>query len=233
MKCHSPYVVRHSEFQASEYPCGRCLACRQLRARDWAQRIKYQLEDKTQQGDFVTFTYDDEKATPTQTRFLNKADLQNLFKRIRHHHKIKYYACGEYGETFGRPHLHALIMRDSENQIDYQEYWKHGNTFVGSLTESSIAYCTGYLLKANAVPKGLPTDAQPFHIWSRGIGDDYMKNKKFIEMAREGNIPRRWRALADPNEIPEETYRYPKDMTKGWEKHGRRLEQNANAERQQ
>lgn len=231
MKCPQPYVVWHSEFQASEYPCGRCLACRQLRARDWAQRIKYELEDRTKLGDFVTFTFDDARSEPLERLYLNKKILQNTFKRMRHHHKFSYYAVGEYGERFGRSHYHGLILRNAEVPIDYEKYWKKGDVHVGAVTDASIAYCTGYILKANPVPYGTPKDALPFHIWSRGIGDEWMKGKKFIEMVREGNVPRRWRALADPAEIPPEVYIYPKDMTKGWEKYGRRREQRAFQER--
>lgn len=220
MKCPQPYVVWHSEFQFSEYPCGRCLACRQLRARDWAQRIKYELENRSIEGDFVTLTYDQEHH---KSPFLHKEDLQNFFKRMRHKHKFKYYACGEYGEKFQRCHFHALILRSAKNEIDYTEFWKNGNVDVGAVTEASIAYCTGYVLKANPVPDWV-TDKKhmPFHIWSRGIGDEFMKGKKFLEMAREGNIPRRWRALAEESELPAEVYKYPADSLKGWQKSGRR-----------
>lgn len=224
MKCPQPYVVKHSDFQVSEYPCGRCLACRQLRARDWAQRIKFELEDRSKAGDFVTFTYSDEN---NESNLLSKPDLQKLMKRIRQHHKIKYYACGEYGERFGRRHMHALIIRSADKKIEYSKYWKLGEIHEGAVTDASIAYCTGYLLKANAVPQGIPVSALPFHVWSIGIGDEYMKGKKFLEMAREGNIPRRWRALADPEELPQEIYKFPSEQLKGWEKYGRRQQQKA------
>jgi len=227
MKCPQPYVVRHSEFQQSEYPCGRCLACRQLRARDWAQRIKFEMEKPNTAGDFVTFTYNDEN---NKTNYLDKTDLQKLMKRIRKHHKIKYYACGEYGEQFGRRHYHALIMHD-EKPIRYEAYWKKGEIHTGALTDASISYCTGYMLKANPVPAKTPRAARPFHAWSRGIGDDWMKGKTYLEMAREGNIPRRWRALADPEQIPPEVYKNPKDSIKGWQKYGRRKEQRWFADR--
>lgn len=227
MKCTSPYIVQHSEFQHSEYPCGRCLACRQLRARDWAQRIKYELEDKTKMGDFVTLTFDDQRSDPLERMYLSKPTLQKFIKRVRKDHKVSYYACGEYGEKFGRAHYHLLMMRSRTSEIDYTKYWTKGNVDVGSVTEASIAYCTGYILKKNPVPVGIPADAVPFHLWSRGIGDRFMTGKTFIEMAREGNIPRRWRALADEKELPDEVYIYPKDRVKGWEKYGRRKQQQA------
>lgn len=231
MQCYQPYIVKHSETQQSEYPCGRCLACRQLRARDWAQRIKYELENKSKIGDFVTLTTDDEKAVGTQGILLEKDELQRFFKRVRKHHELKYYACGEYGEKHGRAHYHALIIRSSLKDIDYTNYWTQGAIYVGAVTDASIAYCTGYLLKKNAVPSWVPKNHGPFHIWSRGIGDDFMRGKKFLEMAREGNIPRRWRALADENEIPAEEYKRPRDWITGWQRYGRKQEQRAYRDR--
>lgn len=231
MKCYQPYTVWHDHLQASEYPCGRCLACRQLRARDWAQRLKYELENNTKRGDFVTFTTDDAVAQGYQGILLDKAELQRLFKRIRHHHTIKYYACGEYGEKHGRAHYHAIIIRNATREIPYHKYWKQGAVHVGTVTEASIAYCTGYLLKANPVPLGIPREHRPFHIWSRRIGDQWMTGKTFIEMSREGNIPRRWRALADPSELPKEEWKTGSQILQRWQKYGLRKEQKTYHER--
>lgn len=230
MKCTSPYIVYHSEFQTSEYACGRCLACRQLRARDWSQRIKYHLENKTKIGDFVTLTFDDQRSTPLERMYLSKPIFQKFIKRVRRKHHLSYFGAGEYGEKFQRPHYHLIILRKRESEIDYSKFWTKGNIDVGSVTDASIAYVTGYLLKKNAVPEGLPKDALPFHLWSRGIGDEFMKGKTFLDMAREGNIPRRWRALANENELPAIKFVYPKDRVKGWEKYGRRRQQQAFAD---
>lgn len=230
MKCTNPYIVYHSEFQTSEYPCGRCLACRQLRARDWSQRIKYELEDKKIMGDFVTLTFDDLRSTPLERMYTNKSHIQKFIKRVRRSHPLKFFAASEYGEKFRRPHYHLIILRNRESEIDYSKYWTKGNIDVGSVTDASIAYVTGYLLKKNAVPKDLPKDARPRHYFSRGIGDGWMTGKTYIEMAREGNIPRRWRALADEKELPSVRFIYPKDKIKGWEKLGRRKQQEAFAD---
>lgn len=133
---------------------------------------------------------------------------------MRHKHKIKYYACGEYGEKHQRCHFHALILRPANDSIEYTRFWNKGQVDVGSVTDASIAYCTGYVLKANAVPKGVPNKNRPFHIWSRGIGDEFMNGKTFLEMAREGNIPRRWRALADSTRAAGRGIQIPGRQTK-------------------
>ncbi|QXP08570.1 MAG: replication initiator protein [Arizlama microvirus] len=222
MQCPQPHVKWHSEHQASEYPCGRCLACRQTRAQDWAMRIKYELTDKTKTGDFVTLTYSDENQDSPQ---LNKKHLANFFKLMRHHHRLKYYGCGEYGERHQRRHFHALIIREATKELNYNKYWKKGEIHVGAVTDASIAYCTGYVLKANPVPAWVQKGHEPYHVWSRGLGDDYMTGKTLLEMAREGTVPRRWKAICDPAEIPPEEYKAPGQLTKGWEKYGRRKHQ--------
>jgi hypothetical protein len=57
--------------------------------------------------------------------YLRTSDLQKFFKRLRRqidllypyeeNSKIRYFACGEYGETYLRPHFHIILFCDSEN----------------------------------------------------------------------------------------------------------------------
>lgn len=60
--------------------------------------------------------------TPT---ILRKEHIVNFFKRLRKSLPstlISYVYCGEYGETFKRPHYHAVIWSDSP--ISYQHFLK-------------------------------------------------------------------------------------------------------------
>ena len=96
---------------------------------------------------FVTLTYDDEH----NPRRLEKSDLQNFFKRLRKHlnFKIRYYACGEYGEKTKRPHYHAVIFGLSEVQASFfcRKAWTSGFVYVGSFTPDSASYVAGYVCK--------------------------------------------------------------------------------------
>lgn len=59
----------------------------------------------------ITLTYDDQNV-PTNYS-VEKPALQKFFKRLRKSlrgKKIKYFACGEYGEKTLRPHYHAIIF---------------------------------------------------------------------------------------------------------------------------
>lgn len=76
--------------------------------------------------------------------------------------KIKYYAVGEYGGKYGRPHYHLIIFNlpffgkrvHNNYVVNYktdellQSCWDKGHVDVGEVTTSSIHYVTGYLVSA-------------------------------------------------------------------------------------
>jgi len=177
VKCASPYQGLSKMGFAKEYPCGRCLNCRINRAEEWSTRILLELEDRTKVGDFVTLTFDDDKSCPLLSQALSKRVLQNYFKRLRKAgNKIKYFACGEYGEKHGRAHYHAVIIR-GEIEPNYEKHWKQGNVVIGNVTKTSARYCTGYLTKSNTIPPG-KNQWPPFQLQSQGMGAEWaMKNK--------------------------------------------------------
>ena len=68
---------------------------------------------------FLTLTYNDDNL-PSDVG-LHKDDLQRFFKRLRKAldtKKIRYFACGEYGDTTSRPHYHAIVFGLGLNEID-------------------------------------------------------------------------------------------------------------------
>lgn len=57
---------------------------------------------------------------------LCKKHLQDFFKRLRKNTgvKLQYFACGEYGKKFGRPHYHLLVWTDSVlSKNDFELAW--------------------------------------------------------------------------------------------------------------
>ena len=127
MQCTNSHWI---EKQQIRVPCGVCRACRIRRATDWTIRITNDLaRDYDHRGMFITLTYNDNsvplnyKPLNREGAFklpytLNKKHLQNFFKNLRmtlqrtynDKTKIKYYACGEYGEKTFRPHYHAIVL---------------------------------------------------------------------------------------------------------------------------
>lgn len=113
---------------------------------------------------FVTLTYDDQ-AVPSNYS-LELRPLQLFIKRLRKSlsQRIRFFACGEYGDTFGRPHYHAIIfnhnfhdrIKHSYNS-DTSQYlytstslsnlWQLGHCTVGDLTHQSAGYVARYTTK--------------------------------------------------------------------------------------
>ena len=142
-------------------PCGDCFCCRANKAKEWTIRNVFESR-KYDNNIFLTLTYD-EKNCPT---FLSKAHLINFIKLLRTHlvrykhykEKIKYFACGEYGGKFGRPHYHLIIYNlalDDCVCISDNNYvspligscWKYGIHSIGFINEKSISYVSGYTQK--------------------------------------------------------------------------------------
>lgn len=122
---------------------------------------------------FVTLTYDDEHLPPDNN--LVPAHLALFLKRLRQAmartrkrpaalrgNRLRFIACGEYGERTGRPHYHALLFGVGFN--DQQTYksgdqplynsptlsalWRHGHAVYGAVTAASAAYVAGYTMKS-------------------------------------------------------------------------------------
>lgn len=113
---------------------------------------------------FVTLTYNDDHLPHWGT--LHKPHLQKFFKRLRKSlpksQRIRYYACGEYGESTQRAHYHACIFgHDFDDKVEFkrqgdnilytskilERIWGLGNTSVGALTFDTAAYTARYVTK--------------------------------------------------------------------------------------
>lgn len=145
-----------------QIPCGQCIGCRLEYSRQWAMRCMHeaQLHDA---NCFVTLTYSDENIPYTGT--LVKRDLQLFFKRLRKNqepNRVRFYACGEYGDKTSRPHYHAVIFNyypadgipisgKGSNKLYYspslERIWKLGMVSFGALTFDSAAYVARYVTK--------------------------------------------------------------------------------------
>lgn len=145
-----------------QIPCGQCIGCRLERSRQWAVRCVLEsslYEDNT----FVTLTYED-KHLPTGGTLVLK-HLQDFLKRLRDrvgYGRFRYYACGEYGDQFRRPHYHALLFNldfvdkvfdrytdrgDAVYRSQFlEEVWGYGRCELGSVTFNSAAYVARYVV---------------------------------------------------------------------------------------
>lgn len=200
MQCAKPIWIQRKDGLRKEVACGSCVSCKIQKAREWATRCLHEATSH-QYSCFLTLTYDDHCLPKNGS--LDLIQLQKFWKRLRKEtgeRKIRYYACGEYGEKKGRPHYHAMLFgmepcscpkfdpknpkyqdlveaycRCKDRQI-IKKVWPYG--FVerlGTVTYDSARYCADYIGKVtpadDAIAYGLRE--RPFHVISQGLGRNY------------------------------------------------------------
>lgn len=149
-------------WEALSLPCGNCVGCRIDRSKEWAARIVHESQMHPENC-FVTLTYNDENLPHDGS--LNERHFQLFMKRLRrkfNDRKIRFFHCGEYGETLGRPHYHACLfnidfhdklLHSVSNDIPCYEseqlnqLWGKGFCTVGELNYETAAYTARYIMK--------------------------------------------------------------------------------------
>ena len=169
-----------------EVPCGKCLACRIRSRKEWSLRMLHEMEDHND-SIFITLTYDDAHIPDHQS--LSKHHLQLFFKRLRKSispRRLRYFACGEYGDNTNRPHYHAIIFGLSlghEDRIHIDESWNLGMIHYGLAEPDSINYVAQYIDKkftGNLAHEEytLKNREPVFKLQSMGIGRSYCDTHK-------------------------------------------------------
>lgn len=143
-------------------PCGKCRGCRAALSREWSLRIMHEAS-LHEANAFLTLTYRDE-AVPAGGS-LRKSDFQEFMRRLRKAispEKVRYYAVGEYGSDYGRPHFHCILFGYAfpDRQMSHmrkgypvyrsevlRELWRSGHVEIGSVTAASASYVSGYIRK--------------------------------------------------------------------------------------
>lgn len=152
-----------------------------------------------------TLTYDDDHLPPT----LEKRHLQLFFKRLRKLRKVRFLACGEYGEITYRPHYHAILYGIEYGDAAVQKAWPYGFAQTHVLRDEAIAYVAGYVSKKLGVVESKVERVD------RRTGEVYTYQPPFLEVSRRPGIgasARRftnsWRrsAVVDGAEVPVPRY---------------------------
>lgn len=145
-----------------DLPCGQCIGCRLERSRQWAVRCMHEAS-LYENNCFLTLTYSDLNLPAFSS--LNVRHFQLFMKKLRkkYYPGIRFFHCGEYGDTTDRPHYHALIFNfdfpDKElystNRDGHRLYtsssldklWPLGHSVIGSVSFQSAAYVARYCVK--------------------------------------------------------------------------------------
>ena len=179
-----------------DLPCGRCIGCKLEYSKKWAVRCVHEAS-LYEKNVFVTLTYNDENlpyASDGQPTLV-KRDFQLFMKRLRKKYGsgIRFYACGEYGEKYARPHYHVILFNFSPPDLrviqrrSYPLYtsgglssvWNLGFHTVGDVNFESSAYVARYILKKNNL-KEYGLREKEFVLMSRrpGIASDWFDQHK-------------------------------------------------------
>lgn len=203
-KCPVVFTRPDGPSEPVTLPCGQCIGCRIERSRQWALRCVHEasLHDE---NCFVTLTYDDENLPPD--RSLVKSDHQKFLKRLRAANpgvRIRYFLCGEYGDTEERPHYHALLFgfdfpdkiawcKSKGHQIwiseDLQRLWPFGYSWIGEVTWESAAYVARYVMKK---VNGAAALDRYVHDVDPDTGECRFQEPEYIAMSRRPGIGRDW-----------------------------------------
>lgn len=156
-----------------QVPCGKCPACLRNRQMSWSFRIEEEERSHKFCGLFITLTYSNEFLPRGGS--LKKVHLQKFFKRLKRlaGFPIVYYACGEYGSRYGRPHYHACLFFDE--YLDWNlivKAWKYGRRDIKPFLPSRGAYVAKYTMKQIGFDYG--EKVAPFALMSKGIGKSFI-----------------------------------------------------------
>ena len=195
--------------------CGQCIGCRLERSRQWAIRCMHEAQ-MHEENSFVTLTYSDEHLPEGGKLVLDH--FQRFFKRLRKRVgvPVRYYHCGEYGETFGRPHYHACIFgygfpdrvlwsysngQPLYSSQELSDLWPYGHVLIGEVTFDSAAYVARYIMKK--ISEGHDIDssmkwAQKYVDWSTG----QILNPEYTTMSRRDGIGKNWLEKYLPDVYP-------------------------------
>ena len=245
MPCYNPITAYYSphknhngkkplQFSKSEaftdrevqIPCGKCMGCRLEYSRQWAVRCVHEASMHKHNA-FITLTYNNTNLPKNHS--IDVRELQLFFKRLRKKIepiKIRYFACGEYGEKNSRPHYHAIIfgydfpdkkIYKTENGYPLyrsrllEKVWNKGHSLIGEVNFETAAYTARYIMKKR---KG-----EEEHVDENGISNkDYYK--KIVQKDGEEQIFYVEKEFAIMSRLPGIGYtwylKYKDDLKKGY-----------------
>lgn len=183
-------------------PCGQCIGCRMTRSQEWSTRLTHEASQH-EDNSFLTLTFNDTHLPENYS--VRVRDLQLFLKRLRKKvTKVRFFACGEYGDVNLRPHYHLAIFgydfpdkmpwrKTKSGFITYrsellEELWPFGHSEIGNVTPQSAAYIARYIFKKvnGDRAKEYYTRVHPL------TGEIHQVEPEFITMSTRPGIGRSW-----------------------------------------
>lgn len=178
------------------------MGCRLARAQDWATRIGHEAK-LHEANSFVTLTYND-LFLPDNYSVSVRA-IQLFMKRVRKAgHKVRFFACGEYGEDNLRPHYHVMIFgydfpdkkmwrKTGSGHLTYiseelAKLWPFGHHEIGNVQTESAGYVARYVMKK--ITGGAA--AEHYRRVHPLTGEEVTVTPEFITMSTRPGIGAEW-----------------------------------------
>lgn len=202
-------------------PCGQCVECRLDYARQWSIRLMKEAACH-EASSFLTLTYDDDNLP--QSGSLIKEHVSAFHKRLHNRllysrgYGIRFYYCGEYGETYGRPHYHSIVFgfdfpdkkfykKNSRGEPIYsseflRELWPFGLNGIGAVTSDSCAYVAGYVVDKVKISQLSPEEYKSYYSRLDAEGRFYEILPEFSGQSNRPGIGKLWF-----DRFKDETYR--------------------------
>lgn len=173
--------------KAVPFGCGKCIECRQQKAREWQVRLHEELKDDDR-ALFMTMTFSDEAFEMFKKEYkLTEANevaakAIELFRKKWHwHYKegIKHWLVTELGhgkhseahKSTERLHLHGFLWTE-KNAAEIEKIWGFGWVDTGEyVNDKSIGYCVKYVSKVDPVHKEYTSKV----FASKGLGKGWLK----------------------------------------------------------
>lgn len=198
------FAERGNVLRSLTLPCGQCVGCRLERSRQWAVRCFHesQLHDF---NSFITLTYDDSHLPPNGSLVYRDFQLfMKLLRKSRAPNPVRFFMCGEYGETFFRPHFHACLFNVffSDRRLlkrlpsgsnlyrspELESLWTNGFSSIGDVTFESAAYVARYCLKKVTGPSA----SSHYTRVDSDTGEIYNITPEFTRMSLKPGIGANW-----------------------------------------
>ncbi|UDN67896.1 replication initiator protein [robinz microvirus RP_175] len=189
------------------FPCGQCMACRINARRIWQSRLMLEAESH-EHIFFSTLTLKQEGDGN-----VHKFEFSKFLKSLREEYRslgilFRFFAVGEYGDQFGRPHYHAiffgipwqarLLIDHVWQRYDLGHQQETGTVRHDPFSRHLAAYITGYVSKKWTKPSPLLGGKNPeFMSCSRrpGLGVGYVP--RLVHGFSTGIGPQALAALGD------------------------------------
>lgn len=181
MSCSSPVEISRYVFDSKHggrikryflVPCGKCIECLKVRQQQYSFRAEFEAQDPSNLTIvFCTFTYAPEFLLDNE---LNKIDFQRYIRRLRKSLpgvRVRYLACGEYGELYGRKHYHAILYFNAF--VDFKpisDAWTFGIVDILPFLPARAGYVAKYSVKQIGSEDDKLHKQMPFILVSNSLG---------------------------------------------------------------